>query len=413
MSNKRNGGRFVSGAIAGSSLMYLLDPDKCGKRRRLLARDKALHVEHVSGQFLDKAVRDLQNRVYGIGAEAWARIREREVPNHVLEQRVRARIGHVVSHPHAITVKAHKGVVTLEGPILEREVERLLETVRSVRGVRDIENCLEPHESPDGVPDLQGQPRKAAARSELLPENWAPATRALAGLGGIGLLSLARRYRMLRIPLGIVGGTLLLRAITNMPLDRALGLSPAPEVITLQKSITINAPVDEIYQLFANPENFPHIFEHVNDVRHLKGDLYQWSVNGPGGVSVSWEVTITHKVPNQLIAWRSVPGAAVSNAGFVRFQQNADGSTTLHIQFTYNPSAGVIGHVIASLFGADPKHALDDDMVRLKSLFEYGKTRVHGQRLTRDELEREIKLPREESGVVRSDEQQSTPDKAA
>jgi osmotically-inducible protein OsmY len=58
------------------------------------------------------------------------------MPNDVLAQRVRARIGHVVSHPHAITVKAHKGVVTLEGPILEHEVERLLETVRSVRGVR-------------------------------------------------------------------------------------------------------------------------------------------------------------------------------------------------------------------------------------------------------------------------------------
>jgi uncharacterized membrane protein len=412
MSNKRNGGRFVSGVITGSSLMYFLDPDKCGKRRRLLARDKALRAEHVSGQFLDKAVRDLQNRVQGIVAEAWARISEREMPNDVLAQRVRARIGHVVSHPHAITVKAHKGIVTLEGPILEHEVERLLETVRSVRGVRDIENCLEPHESADGVPDLQGQPRRAATKSELLSENWAPATRALAGLGGIGLLLLARRYRMPRIPSGIVGSTFLLRAITNMPLDRTLGLSRAPEVITLQKSITINAPVDEIYQLFANPENFPHIFEHVKDVRHLTGHLYHWSVSGPGGVSVSWEATITHKVPNQLIAWRSMPGAAVSNAGFVRFQQNADGGTTLHIQFTYNPPAGVIGHVIASLFGADPKHALDDDMVRLKSLFEYGKTRVHGHRLTREELEREIKIPREESGVVRTDEK-STPDKAA
>jgi hypothetical protein len=78
----------------------------------------------------------------------------------------------------------------------------------------------------------------------------------------------------------------------------------------------------------------------------------------------------------------------------VKFQQNESGGTTLHVQFVYNPPAGVIGHVFASPFGADPKHALDDDMARLKSLFEVGKTTVHGHRITRDEVERRSSLPK-------------------
>lgn len=53
----------------------------------------------------------------------------------------------------------------------------------------------------------------------------------------------------------------------------------------------------------------------------------------------------------------------------------------------YKPPAGVLGHLVASLFGADPKHEMDDDMVQLKSLIELGRTRSHGKRITRQELE--------------------------
>jgi uncharacterized membrane protein len=390
---------FMSGLIAGGIFLYFLDPDKCGHRRRILARDKAIHAEHIISRFTDKTVRDLQNRTRGILAEAWAAIREREVPDEVLVRRIYARIGRVVSHPRALTVKAHDGVVKLNGPVLENEVEALLATVRSVRGVRAVENCLELHKTADGIPSLQGGSRRSS-QPELLQDRWAPATRTLVGLGGLGLLSLANSKRPLRLPFGVAGGALLVRALTNMPLGQALGLAETPDVIKLQKTIHINAPIDELYQLFANPENFPRIFEHVEDVRHSRDNLYHWKVVGPAGVSVSWEAMVTDNIPNELIAWSSVPGAVVRTAGWVKFQPNESGGTTLQIQLAYNPPAGVIGHVIASLFDADPKHALDDDMARLKTLFEAGKTRVHGHPITKDEVERGIKPGEERSKVA-------------
>jgi uncharacterized membrane protein len=395
-SDNRN---FMAGLIAGGTLLYFLDPDKCGHRRRIVARDKVIRAEHLAGRFADKTVRDLQNRAKGLLAEAWASIREREVPDEVLVRRVCARVGRAVSHPHALRVEAYKGVAKLYGPVLEDEIDELLRTVRSVRGVRAVEDHLEPHKTAD-IPSLQGGKHRSP-QPELLQERWAPATRALVGLGGVGLLSLARSKRGLSVPLGVTGGALLMRALTNKPLGEALGLADTPDVITLRKTINISAPVEELYQLFANPENFPNIFEHVEDVRQSRDNLYHWRVVGPAGMPVSWEAAVTQNAPNEVIAWSSVPGAAVQTAGWVKFQRNESGGTTLHIQFTYNPPAGVIGHAIASLFGADPKQALDDDMARLKSLFEVGKTRVHGHRVTREEVEREI-APDEERGKSRA-----------
>ncbi len=42
--------------------------------------------------------------------------------------------------------------------------------------------------------------------------------------------------------------------------------------------------------------------------------------------------------------------------------------------------------MVASLFGADPKHAMDQDLVRFQSLLEQGKTTAHGEEVRRTDL---------------------------
>ena len=44
------------------------------------------------------------------------------------------------------------------------------------------------------------------------------------------------------------------------------------------------------------------------------------------------------------------------------------------VQMEYLPPAGVLGHAVAQLFGVDPRQAMNDDLMRLKSLLETGKT---------------------------------------
>jgi uncharacterized membrane protein len=58
--------------------------------------------------------------------------------------------------------------------------------------------------------------------------------------------------------------------------------------------------------------------------------------------------------------------------GIVRFQPNEDGGTRVDVRMSYFPPAGLIGHAIAKLFGADPKSKMDADLLRMKSFIETG-----------------------------------------
>ncbi|MBI2189140.1 MAG: hypothetical protein HYU37_18745 [Acidobacteria bacterium] len=53
---------------------------------------------------------------------------------------------------------------------------------------------LEPHESPEGIPSLQGEGRVAGPTLDILQRNWAPATQALVALTALALLGMGMAF---------------------------------------------------------------------------------------------------------------------------------------------------------------------------------------------------------------------------
>jgi uncharacterized membrane protein len=84
---------------------------------------------------------------------------------------------------------------------------------------------------------------------------------------------------------------------------------------------------------------------------------------------------------NELIAWRSLAGAQVANAGSVWFKDAPGGrGTEVHVELQYNPPAGALGAIIASLWGEEPGQQIHEDLHRLKALLETGEViTVEGQ----------------------------------
>jgi len=113
---------------------------------------------------------------------------------------------------------------------------------------------------------------------------------------------------------------------------------------------------------------------HLKEVRKLGDRRSHWVAVGPAGVSVEWDAVVTDWVPQQFIGWTSVEGSAVENTGQVRVRPVSDSETEIDVQLTYRPPAGAAGHALASVLGVDPKAAMDEDLVRFKSLLEDRKT---------------------------------------
>ena len=364
----------------GAAAMYLLDPTR-GRRRRAGLRDKVVHTGHVVDDAAGVVRRDAWNRTRGLFARLRARLSRRLPDDRELGERIRARAGLLVRHPASIDVQVQDGVVTLSGPVLADEADRLLARVASMRGVRQVEDRLSVHQEPGGVPGLQGKPARP-----LMQARWSPTARAVAGAGGGALALLGmRRGGLAGGALGLGGLALLLRGLTNLDLSRLVGRGRGRRAVTVQKTITVDAPVEQVFAFWDHYENFPRFMAHVREVRPSDAGRSHWVMAGPAGVPVTWDTEVSEYVRNELMGWRTVPGSAVEHAGTVRFER-ADGGTRIHIRISYHPPAGALGHTVAALLGRDPKRAMDDDLARFKSLIEEGKTTARGETVRRDQL---------------------------
>lgn len=390
-SRRRTAAAIAAGALGGATATAIVVALANPVRRRR-ARDHLTSVAAHTADLLGKARRDAANRLMGAAAARKSAHLTDDLPDdETLVARARTALGRLVSHPHAVDVLAHEGRVILSGPILRREANRFVRAVRRLRGVRDVENRLEIHERPDGVPSLQGA-RRARNTPELLQEHWTPSLRVGAGLLGIAAMASAalglHRPKVLAagVGLGTLGALLLARASFDRPIARILGIGDGRRSVEFQKTLTIRAPVDEVFAYWSNFERFPEFMDHVESVSTHDGRSH-WRVRGPLGTTIGWEAETTSFVFGEKLAWKSVGGSLVKHAGIVRFQSTEDGrATRLDVRLSYNPVVGYLGHLVAAIFQVDPKKSLDDDLLRMKSLIEQGKATAHGHEVTREEI---------------------------
>jgi hypothetical protein len=204
---------LLTGLGVGAGWMYFYDP-QMGNRRRTLVRDQFTAVLNHGACWVEKGLRDAAHRLQGMVAEAEGMFDCHAVSDSQLVERVRASLGHIASHPRAIEVTAEDGHVTLGGHAPAEEIDDICSRAANVRGVRSVDNRLDPQLSSDVTHN--GRRRHVQPPLDMMRENWAPSTRLIAGsLGSALMLNCLARRTPVAVLMGTLGFGLFMRAAAN------------------------------------------------------------------------------------------------------------------------------------------------------------------------------------------------------
>jgi len=187
--------------------------------------------------------------------------------------------------------------------------------------------------------------------------------------------------------LGIAAGAVFLMAARTMMRDKHI-IPPedAPrqawrrraggrwrEDAVVGRTITVNAPREEVYARWRDFSTFPNFMENVVSVTPLDQTRSRWVVEGPAGTTVEFETRITEDRPNELIAWESDEDSDVRNSGRVTFRDAPGGrGTQIEAVIAYDPPGGGVGRMAAKLFQKEPGVQVRRELRRFKQLMETG-----------------------------------------
>jgi uncharacterized membrane protein len=210
----------------------------------------------------------------------------------------------------------------------------------------------------------------------------------------VGSLLVARGIKQMSL-LGLavagLGAALVQRGATGKcPVYKALNVTTAEETgkwlthplsqhIRVEQSVMVNRPLEEVYTYWRKLENLPTFMEHLESVNEIDAKRSHWVARAPAGRTVQWNADIVADEPNRRIAWKSVEGSDVETAGQVLFEPEGK-ETRVRVVLEYSPPAGVLGAVVAKLFGEEPSQTVKEDLRRFKQMMEAGEVpTIEGQ----------------------------------
>jgi uncharacterized membrane protein len=132
-------------------------------------------------------------------------------------------------------------------------------------------------------------------------------------------------------------------------------------------AVTINAPVHQVYELYAHFNDYPKFMTFVKEVTYLDDMRSHWVVDVVG--KHEWDAVNEGWIPDQQVGWRSVDG--LSNSGRVRFEPTGNGGTRLTVDISYEPPAGLLGQLGEALgAGGEFDRRLQHDLQHFAAMVE-------------------------------------------
>lgn len=206
-------------------------------------------------------------------------------------------------------------------------------------------------------------------------------------LGGALLLLGLRRRSVGGTAIAVAGGWLCYGAISGRsrpsqtpPSDAATGSvrddsGAFDDSPTVERSITVGKPADELSELVRDAESLGRIVGHFADVTSAGEDRHRWNVRGPLDRSLSWETRIVEDQPGERLRWEPVDGTPVLDEWSVEFRPApGDRGTEVTLRARFDPPGGALVSRGMERLDVVPETLVGVTLDRFKSLAETGET---------------------------------------
>lgn len=143
--------------------------------------------------------------------------------------------------------------------------------------------------------------------------------------------------------------------------------------VNIRTTFIVNKPRNEVYSAWRNLGTLPRFMKHLSNVSETSGTRSHWEAKIPEGspVSISWDADIVKDEPGALLAWRSLPGSSIENAGKVEFRDAlGHQGTEIRVMISYRPPAGNIGGGVAKLLNPLFRKMVTNDVMGFKDYIE-------------------------------------------
>ena len=168
---------------------------------------------------------------------------------------------------------------------------------------------------------------------------------------------------------GAAAGVLAVKALKT----KRIHTLPYGYGIKIKKAVTVNAPPEKLYRYWKDLSKVSGLFGDILFARALDDSRSRWTLRAPGGFNLEWDAEITVDRKNEMIGWRSLHGANVDNAGYIRFERATGGrGSVVRVALQYNPPGGRMSAAVAALLGEGPETRIEEALRKFKGLMEAG-----------------------------------------
>ena len=149
-------------------------------------------------------------------------------------------------------------------------------------------------------------------------------------------------------------------------------LSPVRDDNTIEASVTIHRPVDEVFALYRDFRNLPRFLGDVMAIEQIDSATTRWTIQGPLGIRLNWTIKVTEERTNELIRYETVISPGLRTYWEIHFAPGTKAGE-MEVREVMAPPFGRLGRAALALIGKFPTEEVTANLRRLKQLLETGK----------------------------------------